>query len=83
MSWTEALVQFVEKAALLRETIKRHGEDEQYSARIDRMSQKLEALALSLEASDADTAAAVRAAWGRPVRSLAFRNAAHRTGKAD
>ena len=77
-SWTDALVEFVEKSALLRETIKRNGEDERYAARIDRMSQKLEALAASLDETEPDTAKALRASWGRPVRSLAFRNAAHR-----
>ena len=80
-AWTDRLVEFVEKAALLRESIKRRGDDEHYAARVERMSQKLEALAASL--ADADPAAAerVRAAWNRPVRSLAFRNAAHRTDR--
>lgn len=76
MPWNEALIEFVEKVALLRESIKRRGEDEHYAARVDRISQKLEALAASLEETDAAAATAVRAAWGRPVRSLAFRNAA-------
>lgn len=83
MSWTDALVEFVEKSALLRESIKRRGDDDHYAARVDRMSVKLEALAVSLEMSDPAAAAAVRAAWGRPVRSLAFRNAAHRTDRDD
>ncbi|HUR35449.1 MAG TPA: hypothetical protein VM032_16710 [Vicinamibacterales bacterium] len=78
MAWTEALVEFIEKTALLRETIKRRGDDEHYAARLERMSVKLEALAASVEATDPDAAAAIRAAWNRPVRSLAFRNAAHR-----
>lgn len=76
-SWTNALVEFVEKSALLRETIKRNGDDERYAARIDRMSTKLETLASSLDGSEPEAAKALRAAWGRPVRSLAFRNAAH------
>lgn len=76
-AWTDALVEFVEKSALLRETIKRNGEDERYAARIDRMSQKLEALAASLDETEPEVAKALRTAWGRPVRSLAFRNAAH------
>jgi hypothetical protein len=79
MAWTDALVEFVEKSALLRETIKRRGDEEHYAARLARMTQKLDALAASLEETDAAAAAAVRAAWHRPVRSLAFRNAAHRT----
>ena len=78
MAWTEALIEFVEKAALLRESIKKRGDDEHYVARVDRMSQKLEALAASLEEDDASAAAAIRTAWNRPVRSLAFRNAAHK-----
>ena len=41
------------------------------------MSQKLEALAASLDETDPTAANAIRAAWNRPVRSLAFRNAAH------
>lgn len=82
-SWTDALVEFVEKSALLRETIKRNGDDERYAARIDRMSTKLEALAARLDETEPDTAKALRAAWGRPVRSLAFRNAAHQKNDAD
>ncbi|MEQ1908674.1 MAG: hypothetical protein ABMA15_07615 [Vicinamibacterales bacterium] len=78
MPWTEALIEFVEKAALLRESIKKRGDDEHYVARVDRMSQKLEALAASLEEDNASAAAAIRTAWSRPVRSLAFRNAAHK-----
>ena len=78
MAWTEALIEFVEKAALLRESIKKRGDDEHYVARVDRMSQKLEALAASLEEDNASAAAAIRTAWSRPVRSLAFRNAAHK-----
>jgi len=77
MAWTDALVEFVEKTALLRESMKRRGDEEHYEARVERMSVKLEALAASLDASDPQAAAAVRAAWNRPVRSLAFRNAAH------
>ena len=77
MAWTDALIAFVEKSALLRESIKRRGDDEHYAARVERMSQKLEALASELAASDPATAEAIRSAWNRPVRSLAFRNAAH------
>jgi hypothetical protein len=78
MTWSDALVEFVEKAALLRESIKRRGDDEHYAARIERMSQKLEALAAAVAESDPAAAEKIRSAWGRPVRSLAFRNAAHR-----
>ena len=78
-AWTAALVEFVEKAALLRESIKRRGDDEHYAARVERMTQKLEALAVELETADPASASALRAAWNRPVRSLAFRNAAHKS----
>lgn len=77
MAWLDALVEFVEKSALLRESIKRRGDDEHYAARVERMSVKLEALAASLDESDPEAAKTIRAAWGRPVRSLAFRNAGH------
>jgi hypothetical protein len=77
MAWTDALVEFIEKSALLRESIKRRGDDEHYAARVERMSQKLEALAASVEQTDPAAATAIRSAWNRPVRSLAFRNAAH------
>lgn len=77
MAWTDALIDFVEKTALLRETIKRRGDDEHYAARLDRMSQKLEALAATVAETDPQAADRLRAAWSRPVRSLAFRNAAH------
>ena len=79
MAWTDALVEFVEKSALLRESIKRRGDEEHYAARVERMSKKLDALASALEETDAAAADAVRAAWNRPVRTLAFRNAAHRS----
>ena len=36
-----------------------------------------DALIKGLASSDPEAAKAIRAAWGRPVRSLAFRNAAH------
>jgi hypothetical protein len=81
MPWTDALVDFVEKTALLREAIKRRGDEEHYAARVNRIAQKLDALATALEEGDPAAAAAVRSAWSRPVRSLAFRNAAHKAGK--
>lgn len=78
MPWTDALVEFVEKTALLRETIKKRGDDEHYAARVNRIAQKLDALAAALAESEPATAEAIRLAWRRPVRSLAFRNASHR-----
>ena len=70
MAWTDALVEFIEKSALLRESIKRRGDDEHYAARVERMSRKLEALAASVEQTDPAAATAIRSAWNRPVRSL-------------
>ena len=81
MTWTDALIEFVEKTALLRESIKRRGDNEHYAARVDRMTQKLEALASALADSDPAAAQAIRSAWDRPVRSLAFRNAAHKNDR--
>ena len=81
--WTPALLEFVEKTALLRETIKRRGDEEHYAARMERMTQKLETLAEAIQATDPATAAALRSAWSRPVRSLAFRNAAHQKDRED
>lgn len=83
MAWTDALIEFVEKSALLKESIKRRGDNEHYDARLDRMSQKLEALAAELDASEPATAQALRTAWNRPIRTLAFRNAAHRNDKEE
>jgi hypothetical protein len=82
-AWTAALIQFVEKAALLREAIKRRGDEEHYAARVERMTQKLEALADAVHTADPASAAALRSAWSRPVRSLAFRNAAHQKNRED
>lgn len=72
------LVEFVEKAALLRRDVQHKGEMEKYAARFARMEQKLNALAAEVERSDPDLATALRSAWARPAMSLAFRNAAHR-----
>jgi hypothetical protein len=71
------LVEFVEKAALLRRDVQHKGEMDKYAARFARMAQKLDALAAGLEASDPALATALRNAWARPAMSLAFRNAAH------
>lgn len=83
MAWTDALIEFVEKSALLRESIKRRGDNEHYAARVDRMSSKLEALAAELEGAEPATAQAIRSAWNRPVRTLAFRNAAHQKEESE
>ena len=72
------LVEFVEKAALLRRDVQHKGDMEKYAARFARIEQKLDALAAEIETSDPDLAKALRNAWARPAMSLAFRNAAHR-----
>ena len=82
-TWTAALIEFVEKTALLRESIKRRGDEEHYAARLQRMTQKLETLAGAIQSTDPTTAGAVRSAWSRPVRSLAFRNADHQKERED
>src|SRR4051794_15064157 len=79
MAWTDALVDFVEKTALLRETIKRRGDEEHYAARMNRIAQKLDALAAALEEHDPAAAAAVRSAWGG--RCEAWRSGTQRTGR--
>ena len=71
------LLEFVEKAALLRRDVQHRGEMEKYAARFARMEQKLNALAAEVEGADPDLAKALRNAWARPAMSLAFRNAAH------
>lgn len=82
-AWTDALVEFVEKAALLRESLTRRGDDEHYAARVARMAQKLDALVAALAQTDPAAAERLRSAWSRPVRTLAFRNAAHRAERDD
>ena len=72
------LVEFVEKAALLRRDVQHKGDMEKYAARFARIEQKLDALAAEIETSDPALAKALRNAWARPAMSLAFRNAAHR-----
>ena len=72
-----ALVEFVEKAALLRRDVQHRGEMDKYAARFSRMEQKVRALADRIESSDVELAKAIRNAWARPAISLAFRNAAH------
>ena len=44
---------------------------------MQRIEQKLSALAERISADDPDLAKAIRTAWQLPARSLAFRNAAH------
>ena len=71
------LTEFVEKVGLLRRDLQQKKELEKYEARMQRIEQKLSALAERVSANDPDLAKAIRTAWQMPARSLAFRNAAH------
>jgi hypothetical protein len=72
----QLVVDLVEKVALLRREIEHQKDDARYAARLARIGQKVEALADAVT-DDPAAAAAIRTAWEKPARSLAFRNAAH------
>jgi hypothetical protein len=72
-----AIVELVEKVALLRRDLQQKGDLEKYAARVTRIEAKLTALASAIESSDAALAKQLRGAWERPAMSLAFRNADH------
>lgn len=78
IEWGDALVEVIEKAALLRQEIERHAQQDMYAARVNRLASKIDVLRAQLAESDAPLAAAIQMAWERPTRSLAFRNAKHR-----
>ena len=71
------LTEFIEKVGLLRRDMQQKKELEKYEARIQRIEQKLNALAERLSGEDPELAKALRTAWQLPARSLAFRNAEH------
>ena len=71
------LTEFVEKAGLLRQDMRRKGDLEKYEARIARVDAILSKLAEHLSAEHPDLAKALRTAWQQPGRSLAFRNVDH------
>lgn len=71
------LVEFVEKVGLLRRDLHHQQDLTKYEARIQRIEQKLEALAAALADEDPALAKTLDTAWRQPARSLAFRNAAH------
>jgi hypothetical protein len=73
----QLVAELVEKVALLRREIEHNHDGERYAARIARIGQKVEALAGAVEPEDVAAARAIRTAWEKPARSLAFRNAAH------
>ena len=71
------LAEFVEKVGLLRRDMQQKKELENYEARMQRIEQKLSALAERISLEDPELAKALQTAWQLPARSLAFRNAAH------
>ena len=71
------LIEVVEKVGLLRRDMQQKKDLERYEARINRIEQKISALAQKLAESDPELAKALRTAWQLPARSLAFRNAEH------
>ena len=77
------LTEFVEKVGLLRRDMQQKKELEKYEARIQRIEQKLSALAERISQDDPELSKAIRAAWQLPARSLAFRNAAHQRESSD
>ena len=77
------LTEFVEKAGLLRQDLKRKGDLDKYEARVGRIDQLLSKLAEHLSATEPELAKALRTAWQLPGRSLAFRNADHQKDKQD
>ena len=72
------LTEFIEKVGLLRRDMQQKKELEKYEARIQRIEQKLNALAERVSGDDPELAKALRTAWQLPARSLAFRNAEHK-----
>jgi hypothetical protein len=75
------LIELVEKIGLLRRDMQQKHDLERYEARINRIEQKISALAQRLSESDPELAKALRTAWELPARSLAFRNAEHQKPK--
>jgi hypothetical protein len=73
-----ALVALVEKVGLLRRDMQQKQDLARYEARLQRVEQKVLALADALAEEEPALADALRGAWKLPARSLAFRNAAHR-----
>lgn len=71
------IADLIEKVALLRREIEHQKDEERYAARLARIGQKVESLAEAVATDDPAAAAAIRTAWEKPARSLAFRNAAH------
>ena len=81
IDWSDALVEVIEKAALVRQEIDRRGDREAYAARLNRLDAKIGQLRGRIADTDSGLADAIKMAWERPVRTLAFRNAEHRREK--
>ncbi len=81
--WGDALVEVIEKAALLRQQIDRAGDNEVYAARINRLAAKIDLLRARIAETDPALAEAIQGAWQRPIRTLAFRNAQHRRERSE
>jgi len=77
------LTEFVEKVGLLRRDMQQKKELDKYEARMQRIEQKLSALAERISQDDPELSKAIRTAWQLPARSLAFRNAAHQRESSD
>jgi len=73
------LTELVEKVGLLRRDIQHRADLDKYEGRLARIDQKFSALAEFISRSEPDLAKSLRTAWQLPARSLAFRNAEHRT----
>ena len=71
------LTELIEKVGLLRRDLQHRGDLEKYEARVARIDRKFSSLAALISRTDPDYAKALRTAWQRPARSLAFRNADH------
>ena len=77
------LTEFIEKVGLLRRDMQQRKELDKYEARMQRIEQKLSALAERISQDDPELSKAIRTAWQLPARSLAFRNAAHQRESSD
>jgi len=78
------VIEVVEKIGLLRRDMQQKKDLERYEARINRIEQKVSALAQRFSETDPELAKAIRTAWQLPARSLAFRNAEHqKAGEED
>lgn len=71
------VIELIEKVGLLRRDLQHRQDLDKYEARMARIEQKIEALAVQLSDADPTLGKAIRTAWQLPARSLAFRNAAH------